>query len=70
MKRMIKLKLKELREKKNIRQYELASVIRCASSKISKIECGKQELLFKEAIIIAKYLDIPINALFEIIKKE
>ncbi len=57
------LKLKALREKRNLTQAELASDIDCEISQISRIERGKINTSLTMLFKIAKSLDIEISAL-------
>ena len=63
---MIKIKLRELRESRDLAQWEVGAVIRLDQGAVSRIERGKQELLLSEAVLLAEYFCIPITDLYEV----
>jgi transcriptional regulator with XRE-family HTH domain len=58
----IGLKIRELREKNNISQVELAEKVKTLNqSQICKIENGKRWIRVNEVSIIAKVIGVPIT---------
>ena len=60
---IFKIKLKELREKKDISQYQLAADLHLSQSTIGNWEAGKREPNFKTLKCIADYFDVSIDYL-------
>ncbi len=56
--------LKKLREKNNIKQEELASLIGVSPANYSKKEAGLIRFSLVEAQLIAKYFDLTIEDIF------
>lgn len=63
------IKLRELRNRKNVTQFELSKVIDLPPSRISEIEHGKRELRITEAVKAAQYLGVSLDDLAGINEK-
>ena len=59
-------KLKEIRRKNNLTQESLAEILNTNRARISKIENGKMDLTFNEAIKICEKFHISADSFFEI----
>jgi len=59
------MRLKELREKKNISQLKLALDLCINQNSISRYENGQREADYKTLIAIADYFDVSIDYLLE-----
>lgn len=62
--------LKELREKKGIRQQDLANETGVSIKTISRIENGDENIQYRNLKVIAKYFNIKIENIYEKEKKE
>lgn len=59
------MRLKELREKRNITQLKMAMDLNMNQNTISRYETGEREAGYKELIMIADYFDVSIDYLLE-----
>ena len=59
------MRLKELREKRNITQLKMAMDLNMNQNTISRYETGEREAGYKELIMIAEYFDVSIDYLLE-----
>lgn len=57
------IKLRELRNQKNVTQFELSKIIDLPPSRISEIEHGKRDLKITEAVKAAQFLGVSLNDL-------
>jgi transcriptional regulator with XRE-family HTH domain len=57
--------LKELREKKGIRQQDLANETGVSIKTISRIENGDENIQYRNLKVIAKYFNVKIENLYE-----
>lgn len=64
------MKLKEIREKRNLKQEDIAKILKIDRSQISKYESGKQNLNSEQIIEICKTLKISADYLLGLIDKE
>lgn len=62
--------LKDLREKKGIRQQDLANETGVSIKTISRIENGDENIQYRNLKVIAKYFNVKIENLYEKEKKE
>lgn len=60
---MFRIKLKELRENKNISQYKLAADLQIAQSTVGSWESGTRECNFNMLIKLADYFNVSIDFL-------
>lgn len=60
------LRIKTLRESKNMSQTELASLCDLEKTSISRIENGRTNITLKTSVILSKALDVKLNDLFDI----
>lgn len=61
------MRLKELREEKNLTQIDIAKAINTDQTSISRWEKGKNEPLLSAAIALAKYFDCSLDFLAELV---
>lgn len=61
--------LKNLREKKGIRQQDLANETGVSIKTISRIENGDENIQYRNLKVIAKYFNVKIENLYEKEKK-
>jgi len=64
------MKLREIRLKTGMTQFELGKAINIQPQKISECENGKRDLRFQEAVRAAKYLGVSLDELAGIQKQE
>lgn len=57
------MRLKELRNQKNITQLKLAMDLNMSQNTISRYETGEREAGYKELIMLADYFDVSIDYL-------
>ena len=57
------LKLRELRNRKNVTQFELSKIINLPPSRISEIEHGKRDLKITEAVKVVQFLGVSLDEL-------
>lgn len=62
---MIKLRIKEIRESKSIKQEDLAKALNVHQVQISKWELGKQIPSLTRTVEIAEVLDVTLDQLLE-----
>ena len=60
------LKIKALRESKNMSQTELASLCDLEKTSISRIENGRTNITLKTSVILSKALEVKISDLYNI----
>jgi DNA-binding XRE family transcriptional regulator len=65
---VIKMRLKEIRESKDIAQWEVGAIIRLDQAAISRIENGKQDMTLPDAVTLAEYFGVLITDLYEVVK--
>ncbi len=63
VKRVIVVRLKELRKKRNITQLKLAMDLNMNQNTISRYENGEREAGYKELILLADYFNVSIDYL-------
>jgi len=63
-------KLRELRNRRNITQFELSKIIDLPPSRISEIEHGKRDLKITEAVKAAHFLGVSLDELAGIQKQK
>ena len=56
--------IKEIREKKGMKQAELARMLKVTRSYLNRVENGKQNLSISMAVRIAKILDSSLDDIF------
>ncbi len=57
------IRLRELRNQKNVTQFELSKIIDLPPSRISEIEHGKRDLKITEAVKAAHFLGVSLDDL-------
>jgi len=62
----VKNKLKKIRLKNEVSQFDLALEIRINPQVISNIETGKCNCTIKTALLIAKYFSLKVDDIFEL----
>lgn len=65
IKRLIFMKLKELRKSRNISQLKLAMELNMNQNTISRYETGEREAGYAELIALADYFNVSIDYLLE-----
>jgi len=66
---MYKLKIKEIRLSRGLKQYELAEILGISKSFLSYIENGKSNIKLSLLLDIALILEVPFQELVETDKK-
>lgn len=65
-KKQFGLKIKLLREAKNMSQTELASNCDLEKTSISRIENGRTNITLKTSVLLSKALDVKLSELYDI----
>jgi transcriptional regulator with XRE-family HTH domain len=60
----VKDRIRAIRQFKNISTYALGEATEMGQSVISRMENGKRNINVEDAVIIAKALDVPVEAFF------
>ena len=59
-------KLKDLREDKDLKQKDIANILKIKQQQYSLYETGKRDLPFELAIILAKFYDTSLDYIAEL----